>query len=322
MQYLIKRLPYLFCIIILLNIIAGCSGNTGTKDTAVPAAYSITDSQGYTIDFAAKPRRIVSFSISTDEILLDMLPSDRIAAVSSLADDPGISNVVQKAKEVPSRVPRNSNAEAVLALNPDLIIIPDFVDANVIQSLRDLNLNVYVYKTPFTVEEVKNCIREMAKLTGDPQNADKLLAYMDTRLEQVQQKLGQFPSEQQKRVAFMRDNGVYYSSKTSFHDVFQNAGLYDITSDIENRPDGLLSQEKIVRLKPDIFIMADWNYDGKHDPDDLKNTILSNEAYTDIPAWQNKNIIMINGSRIFSLSQYMADAILELAQKAYPEKFN
>jgi len=39
---------------------------------------------------ASTPRRIVSLTLATDEILLDLVPVERIAGVTNLVDDPEI----------------------------------------------------------------------------------------------------------------------------------------------------------------------------------------------------------------------------------------
>lgn len=146
----------LLCLSILL-IVAGCSSDSAQKSNST-AAYTVTDSQGHKLYFKEKPQRIISMSISTDEILIDLVPSSRIAAFSRLVDDPGISNIVERAQSVGSRVDGQSS-EAIMALHPDLILIPDFVKPEVIQSLRDMNLQVYVYKTPKSMDDVRQCIR-------------------------------------------------------------------------------------------------------------------------------------------------------------------
>ena len=142
----------LLCLSILL-IVAGCSSDSAQKSNST-AAYTVTDSQGHKLYFKEKPQRIISMSISTDEILIDLVPSSRIAAFSRLVDDPGISNIVERAQSVGSRVDGQSS-EAIMALHPDLILIPDFIKPEVIQSLRDMNLQVYVYKTPKSFEDVR-----------------------------------------------------------------------------------------------------------------------------------------------------------------------
>ena len=96
----------LLCLSILL-IVAGCSSDSAQKSNST-AAYTVTDSQGHKLYFKEKPQRIISMSISTDEILIDLVPSSRIAAFSRLVDDPGISNIVERAQSVGSRVDRQS----------------------------------------------------------------------------------------------------------------------------------------------------------------------------------------------------------------------
>ena len=54
-----------------------------------------------------------------------------------------------------------------MALHPDLILIPDFVKPEVIQSLRDMNLQVYVYKTPKSMDDVRQCIRFLGEAVGE-----------------------------------------------------------------------------------------------------------------------------------------------------------
>ena len=210
----------LLCLSLFL-IVAGCSSDNAHKSNS-SAAYTVTDSQGHTLRFKEKPQRIISMSISTDEILIDLVPSSRIAAFSRLVDDPGISNIVEQAQNVGSRVDGQSS-EAIMALHPDLILIPDFVKPEVIQSLRDMNLQVYVYKTPKSFAEVRQCIRFLGEAVGEKDRGAMMVTAMNEHLKKVQEKIGNIPKEKQKRIVFMRSNGAYYSPEASFNDVCRYA---------------------------------------------------------------------------------------------------
>lgn len=59
--------------------------------------YSVVDATKTRLDFEHKPQRIVSLGLSADEVLLDMVEPDRIAALTYLADDAGISPAADKA---------------------------------------------------------------------------------------------------------------------------------------------------------------------------------------------------------------------------------
>ena len=88
-------------------------------------------------DFAAPifpPQRIVSLNLAADEILLALTPPARIAALTYLADDPTYSNVRAEARAMTHKV--KANAEQVLALQPDLVIVSAHTNAAVKGLLR------------------------------------------------------------------------------------------------------------------------------------------------------------------------------------------
>lgn len=315
-----KKCIFYLSILFILFCAVGCKNGT-EQNINKDYLYTVTDATGNNLSFQHSPQRIVSYSISTDEILLDMLSPNRIIAVTHFADDPMISNVSDKCKLVPYRV-NSTSAETIMSWNPDLIIVPDFIKPEIIQTLQDLKLKVYVYKTPHTIKEVKEVIKNIAALTGDDAAAHPLIENMDKRLKIVEEKLKNLSISEQKRVAFMRDDGVYYSDKTSFRDVCQYAKVYDVTKDIKYSGSGHLTQEELVRLNPDIFIIADWNYDGNHYTENMKHSILSNPAYENTGAGRDRNVIALKGANILCVSQYMADAVVEMAEKVYPERFD
>ena len=89
-------------------VIAGCktekSFSNKNMTTKNQSNYTITDDTGVTLQFTEKPKRIVSYSISTDEILMALVEPERIAALSRLVDDPGVSSIVKEAKQILNRV--------------------------------------------------------------------------------------------------------------------------------------------------------------------------------------------------------------------------
>ena len=159
---------FLLLLVSIVYLLSGCKNEQNVSSTQKSVnenkVYTVTDDVGTTLHFTHKPLRIASYSISTDEILLELVGAERVVAVSKLSDDPGISWVVKEAKKIPNRVQGN-DVEALLTFKPDLVIIPDFHPVEMIQTVQQLGLKVYVYKTPSTIEDVKRSIRQLAELT-------------------------------------------------------------------------------------------------------------------------------------------------------------
>lgn len=67
---------------------AGCGKSSEIETPASGrGGYSVVDATKTRLDFEHKPQRIVSLGLSADEVLLDMVEPDRIAALTYLADD-------------------------------------------------------------------------------------------------------------------------------------------------------------------------------------------------------------------------------------------
>ena len=281
-------------------------------------AYTVTDSQGHKLCFKEKPQRIISMSISTDEILIDLVPCSRIAAFSRLVDDPGISNIVERAQSVGSRVDGQSS-EAIMALHPDLILIPDFVKPEVIQSLRDMNLQVYVYKTPKSMEDVRQCIRLLGEAVGEKERGEMMVTAMNEHLKKVQAKIGNIPKEKQKRIVFMRSNGAYYSPEASFNDVCRYAQVRNALAELHYDKPGIVNQEAVVQLNPEVFLLAGWNYDGQHDPKQMEEELLNNSGYQTTDAVKNRKVYTVPAKHVLCVSQYIVNAVEDLADAVYSE---
>jgi iron complex transport system substrate-binding protein len=67
----------------------------------------------------AAPRRVVSINLCADQLVVELADPATIVGLSPLAADPALSSVAELAREMPRVRP---NAEAVLALRPDLVI--------------------------------------------------------------------------------------------------------------------------------------------------------------------------------------------------------
>lgn len=315
---------WLWILVWIAVCISGCGTFSGAGEGSrvdAPVTRTVVDVQGQSVKLREKPQRIVSCSISTDEILLEMVDASRIAALSVLVDDPGISNLAAAASGIGTRVDLHS-VEPILAVQPDLILVPDFVKPEIIQSLRDLSVPVFVYRTPKTVEEVKCVIKQFAYVTGEEVRGQAMVAEMDRRLAAVTEKVGQIPVAERKRVILIRANGAYFSPKNSISDICRLAGVEDATQELAYGQPMPIPQEAIVRLNPDIFFVPNWNYDGRHDPDLLIRSIVENPSYQTTNAVRRGEVKKLHGSYILSLSQYIVDAVEEVARLSYPEMFS
>ena len=84
---------------------------------------------------AEAPQRVASINLSADEVLVAILPKERLVSVTQWADAPGTSNVVGR---VPPGVHRfvKADMEQLVALRPDLVVVSEYTDADFMKQLE------------------------------------------------------------------------------------------------------------------------------------------------------------------------------------------
>lgn len=304
----------------LLMMTAGCGMPGPSGQDHEGTAYEVTDAAGNVLTLKGKPQRIVSMTVSTDEILTALVPHGRIAAVSSLADDPGVSNIAGQVQDIQNRV-SGSDAEKLMALRPDLVLVSDFMDQGMVQSLKDLGLPVYMYKTPKSTAEIEEVIRSLGQVTGEQEKAEELAGSMQAQLDALGRVTGAIPEEQRKTVLYYTGSGIYALGQSSFQDICRYAGVKDVTDSLHLTQAAPLSEETAVQLNPDVILVENWNYDGKHDAHAKIQEILNDPAYQSTSAVRNKQVFLIPGAHILALSQYIVKAPEDIVSSVYPSQF-
>lgn len=128
---------------------------------------------------AAPPQRIVSLNLCTDQILVDLVPRERISAVSHLAADPLVSAVAEKARGIPWT---RGEAEAVLSYAPDLVIAGEYTTPATVALLERLGLRVLKVPLASDIAGVRTVTYQIADAVGSRGEADVLIAEFDRRL--------------------------------------------------------------------------------------------------------------------------------------------
>ena len=318
-KYYTKLFVALFFLMALL--LGGCA-HSDKKSVQGEASdgYTVTDATGTKIVFQESPKHIVSLSSSADEILLDMLPPERIAALTNLSDDPGICSTTEKAKAVKKRV-QSKNVEAILTMNPDLVLMPDWLGAEKARSLRDVGIKVYVYKTPVTLADIQKSIIEIATVVDAREQGEKLVLAMQKKLDSVQQKLKNLPADKKQVVVPLSLMGAFGGKGTTFDDMCNYANVINGISAARIDKNAVIAKEKIVEINPDAFILPTWDFGKSGDAKNFINDTMNDPAFKTVKAIKNNKLIQINDAYLYSISHYAANAVEEIARAVYPDYF-
>jgi len=142
---------------------------------------TVTDDEGTSVELAAEPKKIVSLTPATTEILFALGAGDRIVATDDGSDHP------EQAVALPDVATFSSvDVEKVVALSPDLVVAGGlgFTPAESITKLRDLKIPVVVIYAP-SVEGVLKDIELLGTATGTSADAASITAAMRADMDAV-----------------------------------------------------------------------------------------------------------------------------------------
>jgi iron complex transport system substrate-binding protein len=282
----------------------------------ITAIDEVVDSQGITLKLDKKPQHIVSLTLCSDEILFSLIDKSRFASCSSRVTDLGISNIAENAQELPQL--SSKSVEAIIALQPDLVIAADWLPVELIDSLREVGLNVYVYQTPSTITEVKALIAEFSKVVGETEKGIAIVKEMDEVLEKVQADVKQIPQDKRKVVMALSFMGCYGGKGSILDDIDKNAGVINGATLAGLEKNDTLAKEQLIAINPDVIMVPTWDYEGK-DTEQFKQDILNDPALATVKAVKNKQLIQVADKYTYCTSQYVVYGVRDLAKAVYQQ---
>jgi iron complex transport system substrate-binding protein len=263
---------------------AGCADGTDDSTTSAPSATASYPVTVGSLTLAARPTKIVSLSPAATEMLFAVGAGDQVTAVDSNSD-------------YPAGVPKTDlsgfkpNAEAIAAKDPDLVVISNDLN-NVVASLKQLKIPVYLAPAAVTLADTYREITEIGALTGHSTEAANVTKRMKDDIAKL---VADVPQRAEKLTYYYELDPTYYSvtAKTFIGSLFSLVGLENIATSGAAGDYPQLSAEAIVKADPDTIFLAD-----------TKCCQQSAETVKARPGWAN--ITAVRRGQVYALDDDVA----------------
>lgn len=257
--------------------------------------------------------RVISMSLASDEIIYELIDSNRILGLSGhSSNNKMVSNLYGK---IDNYKKIDNNIEMIIELGPDLVIAPEWLKKSMIKQLEDAGINVYIYKIPRTFEQEKKLIMELASLLGVEEKGKSIVKNMNFRYEELQKKIDK---NKKPKILEWSHFGTTNGIGTIFNDMICNIYGVNLASEFGIEGSKNISKEKVIEINPDIIIVPCWdNVDINKDSEKILNFIKNDPSLQDIEAVKNNQVYILPGKYIYVYSQYIINAMEELAKLIY-----
>lgn len=302
---------FLAGLIVLALSLAACAPTSGP---AAAGPIAIVDGTGYELKLDAPAQKIISLAPSNTEYLFAVGAGDQVIA----RDD--FSNYPEDAMELPTVGGFNGvyNLEEIARLQPDLILASPLNSPDVINSIKEVNPNVFVVPNPDSFDDLYTNIKNIGKLTG---HDDKAQALVDEYTGRVKTVLDTVAKAEVKPKVFYELDATepakpWTAGPGTFIDLLIGlAGGENIGAKLEGEW-AQISQEALIVENPDVILLGDATYGGV-----TAEQVAARPGWDVIKAVSTNRVLPFNDDLVSRPGPRMVEGLEELAKAIHPELF-
>ena len=295
-------------LLVAVVVVAACGPAAPPPATTAAATAdgyprTVTDGAGRSLRLPARPVRIVSQSLASDEMLFPMVAPGRLVGLSSLSRDPAYSNVVVEATAHPA--PSIESAEDIVRLKPDLIFVTTYSRAEVVQVLESTGAPVYRLANFDDIAGVMTNLRRIGEAVGEEAAAERIVADMEARLTKVAARRVGRP---QLRVLAW-SGGFTAGLGTSFDDIVRRAGGINEAAARGIEKFAKISEEQVLDWNPEVLVAGSL----PGDRDSVRRRLLTGAGTGQTTAARRQQIVVVETRKLLAVSPHVVDVVEQLA---------
>jgi iron complex transport system substrate-binding protein len=304
----------LSCLLVLILWLSACA--PAVQPTPTPASITLTDALGRSISLATPAQRIVSIAPSNTEILFAIGAGAQIVGRDQASDFP------EDAKKITniggSDMTAKLNTEAILALQPDLVLAGSLNPPEQIKALEDLGIVVFTLPNPLDLDEMYTNLRTTAQLTGHEAEAETLIQSLQARVKVVSDKLSTI--EEKPLVFYEIDStdakAPWTPGPGNFIDtMIVMAGGRNVGAILKDQW-AQISLEELVKQDPDVIILGDAIWGGV-----TPELVKQRAGWDAMKAVKNDKIFPFDDSLLSRPGPRLVDGLETLAKLIHPDVF-
>jgi iron complex transport system substrate-binding protein len=302
----------LYFLVFSVFLFAACAPAAATVPPVEPLI--LTDDLGRTVELAGPAQAIVTLGPSALEGLFAIGAGEQVVGREEFSIYPeaalSVTNIGSLFGELPS--------EAILALEPDLVIAPEIISREQVQALEDLGLKVYWQANPNDFASLFANLRDLAQISGRQAEAEALILSLEARVQQVEETLAAAadrPTVFYELDATDPDNPYTTGAGTFIDTIITMAGGQNIGSVLAGEY-AQISAEEVILQDPEIILLGDAPYGVSAE------TVAARAGWSGLQAVAAGRIYPFDPFLVSVPGPRLVDGLEAMARLLHPELFD
>ena len=220
--------------------------------TAVMLAITLasTPMTAFASDRNTNPQtRVITTNICIDSLVVALIGTKNLVAVSALADDDRYSHISEEVKDLKKVT---FNAEVIYALNPSLVLASNFSSAKTKFALKKLGVNVRLISFARSVEDIEKNIFILGKLLNAERRAQELTELLKSPRINVK-------ITKQLIALQYSDNRYVHGRNSLISSIIRRSGFKSYSEFLGYNQGRYIPAEALVKSAPDLLILDAHN---------------------------------------------------------------
>lgn len=283
----------------LLVLLAAVPSGAGAAPLAVPSAErgtdtstahrsqadcsfptSATDSTGTGVTISEEPERIVVLQASTAQVMWELGVQDRVVGMPVQPYTAYLEGSREKTGVL--NADGSVNRERVVALEPDLVVAPNVIPNETIDSLRDAGLTVYKGGFPSSLTSITEKVSLYGRFVGECERARAVNEEFDTAVERLRENA----SERYNPRAFYYFFNFTAGGGTFTNEVIEVAGGRNVAAEAGIRGYRQVNLEVVAERDPEVVVVSD------------DSPVPAGEPWNSTTAYRNDRIVVVDTNLI------------------------
>lgn len=306
MQNTKKVLSLIATFVMAMMIFVGCSNKPTT----------MKDREGNEFNLPKEVNTIISTAPSNTEVLVALGLADKLVAVDKYsADVEGVS------EDIPKIDFRNPDAEAIISLNPDIVIASGHNkagDEDPFALIKEAGIPVAYIPSSYSIDGIYGDIEFIASLTGTEKEGKDLINSMKEEVEAIKAIGDTITDKKSVYFEIGAGSGLYtFGNETFLNEMIETIGAINIFGDENSWI--TVTPEAVIDANPDVILA---NSPGTNEAGlTAVEDIVSREGWDTITAIQNGDVYQIDKNSSSRGSQNIIKALKEMAKAVYPDEY-
>ena len=239
---------------------------------------------------------------------MDILPLDRLVAVTALIDELGTSNAAGRAPRSIARFPK-IDIERLIALKPDLVVVSEYTDADVLRALEHSGLKAHRMTGLDSLAGFRRALIDLGEAVGEREKAAAIARDFDARLGAIEQRL----KEVTRAKVLYWASGFTAGSQTAFDALIRCGGGENAAASAGISGITPLGAERAFSLDPD------WLFIGAHST--TSKEIRTHPLLSKMRAVKSGRVVEMPGELLVALNHHAATSCEFMARALHSSEF-